>query len=224
MKSKSTFILILLTGIFLISSLSGILAEDLLGTYKQYSCVELVQYCGNCSFVNITSVTYPNSSIALSGPVAMTKVGTFYNYSFCNTTVIGTYRVSGTGDMNAPGVYETFNYLFDINATGDNSNFSFFLIIAIISLTVFLIALYSGNEYIMFISSALVLLTGVYAMVYGIGNLSNTFTQMVSFVILGLGILFLILSSLKAIAEASDEGDVIGGYGAGGEDYDYYKE
>lgn len=87
-----------------------------LGTFKQNSCVNLIQTCDNCTYVNITSIKYPNSSSAL-GLSAMTKSGTLYNYSFCSTSVIGNYIVSGIGDLD--GELTSWNYDFNINGLGE---------------------------------------------------------------------------------------------------------
>ena len=54
---------------------------DTLGTFKQNQCLNLVQTCPNCSFINISAVLYPNSTQIL-GQVEMTKQGTFYYYNF----------------------------------------------------------------------------------------------------------------------------------------------
>ncbi len=81
-------------GIFLISLAS---ATTLLGTYKQWECVTLIQTCPDCSYNNITNVIYPNSSIAVSN-VTMYKDNTFYNYEFCGPSATGIYLVNGNGD------------------------------------------------------------------------------------------------------------------------------
>ena len=110
MKNKLT--LITLT---LILVLPMVLAEqNSLGIFKQNNCIELKQIC-NCSYVNVSSVTYPDSSQALS-MVSMTKLGTEFNYTFCNTSQLGTYLVTGFGDDN--GENTIFVYDFDITGNG----------------------------------------------------------------------------------------------------------
>jgi len=105
-------ILVLLS---LLLILSPAFAMDSLGLFEKDDCVMLTQTCSNCTYVNISSVQDPNSAIIKSN-LAMTKTGTFYNYSFCNTSDVGTYIVSGFGDNdNAPDV---FVYSFDITPNG----------------------------------------------------------------------------------------------------------
>ncbi len=113
---------------------------------------------------------------------------------------------------------------FEVTPTGNDYSLMFLIVIGLFALVLFVTALYSGNEYIMFLASLVIILLGVYTMIYGIGNVNDDFSKMVSFVIIGIGLFFIIISSLKAIAEASGE-DSIGGWGKGGGDsYDYYKD
>jgi len=104
-------ILMLILGLFLISLASA----ELVGTFQQSSCVNLPQTCDDCTYVKISSILYPNSSLAL-GEVTMTKTGTFYNYSFCDTNVTGTYFVNGYGDES--GIDKTWKYGFEITPSG----------------------------------------------------------------------------------------------------------
>ena len=86
------------------------------GTFKQNECVELIQSCSNCTYNNITSIVYPNSSKAISGEYAMTKSGTEYNFTFCNTSAVGRYIVNGHGDLG--GNDYVWAYDFEITPTG----------------------------------------------------------------------------------------------------------
>lgn len=92
-----------------------------LGIFERGECVELKQTCPDCTYNNISKVSYPNSSVALS-EVAMNKFDTFYNYSFCDTNTIGVYKVDGYGDLG--GTLDTWNYELEITPTGDNLSIS----------------------------------------------------------------------------------------------------
>jgi len=96
-------------------------AQSSLGLFKQNDCVELLQTCENCTYVNISAITYPNSTIIIS-EVAMTKADTVYNYTFCNTSVLGEYKVNGYGDED--GQKEIFVYVFTITSSGENLGLS----------------------------------------------------------------------------------------------------
>jgi len=92
-KLLLTFIL----GMFLISSISAL---DNLGTFKQNDCVRIVQTCATCSYVNISSVSYPNSSIAIANKEMSDAGDGEWYYDFCNTSLIGRYDVRGKGDLS----------------------------------------------------------------------------------------------------------------------------
>ncbi len=109
-------LLILFIGIFLISLTSAEIQT--LGTFKQRECINLIQTCENCTYNNISSVLYPNSSVVLSN-IVMTKDDTYYNYTFCNTSTLGSYIVNGYGDLD--GERTTWNYDFKITPSGNDA-------------------------------------------------------------------------------------------------------
>lgn len=65
------------------------LASADLGTFRQGDCVNIKTIL-NTTAVNISTLSYPNTTIALTN-VAMTKLGSTFNYSFCNTEPLGIY-------------------------------------------------------------------------------------------------------------------------------------
>lgn len=72
-----------------------------IGTVKQNQCVQLIGLCDNCTYMNVTSVSYPiNKTFVLFGQFAMTKNGGTFNYSFCNTNQTGEYVYTICGDLN----------------------------------------------------------------------------------------------------------------------------
>jgi hypothetical protein len=109
---KKLFIFLIL-GMFLISSVSAL---DNLGTFKQGECIRLVQTCASCSYVNLSSVTYPNSSTAINN-IEMSDAGDGeWYYDFCNTSLLGRYDVRGQGDLS--GTDTSFATWFDITPIG----------------------------------------------------------------------------------------------------------
>lgn len=78
---------------------------------KQRQCVNLPQLELNSTFQNITALQKPDKTLELRG-VLMTKSGSFYNYSFCNTSILGTYVVNGCSDITC------WAYDFEVNSTG----------------------------------------------------------------------------------------------------------
>jgi len=172
-----------------------------LGVFKQYECVTLIQTCANCTMVNISSVTYPNSTIAL-GQVEMIKSGTFYYYDFCKTDWAGTYRVNGYGDIDYPGIYETFTYTFDITPQGGAENSTTtFLFLLIISIAILMLGYIFHNYIFATVSGFGLMATGVYGIIYGFGDITNQYTRIISFVVIGLGMIISITSSFQYIDE-----------------------
>jgi len=92
-------------------------AEDSIGTYQQDSCVEIKQTCSSCSYVNI-SVSYPNSTRAITNQ-NMSLIGSgSWVYEFCNTSNLGRYNVMGEGDID--GSAESFATYFKITPSGSD--------------------------------------------------------------------------------------------------------
>jgi len=85
-------VLVFLLNLVFIATLPIVNAVSL-GTFAKDSDVRLIQTCNNCTYCNITSILYPNSSTILSNLV-MTQDKTVYSYNLTegNTTVVGTYR------------------------------------------------------------------------------------------------------------------------------------
>ncbi len=113
-KTKEIFLLFVCL-IFLISLASAQIQS--LGTFKLGDDVNLIQTCDNCTFNNITSVLYPNSTQTI-GEFEMTKRGTIYNFTLSsdNVTELGTYIVNGFGDLD--GIDTVWNYNFEITSFG----------------------------------------------------------------------------------------------------------
>lgn len=174
-------LLILILGMFLIN---GIYALDDLGNFKQNQCVRIVQTCATCSYVNISSVSFPNSSVAVSNS-EMTNAGDgeFY-YDFCSTNNLGRYDVRGKGDLD--GVETSFATYFTIK-----SNILIWLIIIYCFAFIFLIlSTYVNEELFVYISGISFLLAGVVIMINGIDIVNDWTTRAIAFISLGLGMLF----------------------------------
>ena len=91
---KISLTLTLLTFITLIS-FSSALGD--IGTVKQGECIELYNYCPTCSYINLTLIQFPDGSINNTNE-EMTKVNTDYNYTFCDTSLLGDYSYTTCGD------------------------------------------------------------------------------------------------------------------------------
>lgn len=166
--------------IFLIALLMLVLfiiiinAQASLGTFFQDEKVNLIQICDNCSFVNISNIVYPDSSIELLN-IPMTKNGNIYNYTFTNTRQTGTYQYATCGDLN--NIITCNNVNFEIKPLSRSYGKSIFSIdlssttniIIIIFLGLTSLLLFIGKSYLF--SGALTSLLGMMLLFNGINFL-----------------------------------------------------
>lgn len=112
MVNKKVFAIFILS-MFFISFISATTLDNF-GTFKQGENIRVKQICEDSTYINLSSITYPNSSIAVSN-IEMTSSGSgeFY-YDFNLTNDLGRYDVSGISD----GCLKTFTYYFDVNTNG----------------------------------------------------------------------------------------------------------
>lgn len=91
-------------------------AQESLGVIKQNECIRLYQTCPSCSYINISSVIYPDKTVANSS-LALTTTDNFEYYAdFCSTSQLGKYIVNGKGDVD--GTDTAFAYDFEVTSSG----------------------------------------------------------------------------------------------------------
>ncbi len=136
-------LLLLIVGLFLISLVGA--TQQTLGTFKKDICMQLTQTCGNCTFNNLTYVYQTSDAVLYNISDGMTKSGTFYNYTFCNTSTVGEYIVNGFG--NPDGEQTSWTYNFWITPTGtilEASDSMLYIFLTLGALFFFLLCLYGG--------------------------------------------------------------------------------
>ena len=198
---KNKILIVFVLGLFLI----GLASASLLGTYKQWECVTLIQTCDDCSYNNITNVLYPNSSVAVAN-ISMTMEDTFYNYEFCQTSANGVYLVNGFGDEG--GVKTTWYYDFEINPSGDLGK-SFLqnpvlLILIGLGLIFIILGVSIKLPAVGFLGSIILVLGGMYSLIYGFGDVSNIYTTGTGVAIIGLGVIFMMSSGYDWISQGNN--------------------
>lgn len=99
MRKLFLSLLVLLIVLPFISADSSDSYTQVIKPVAQGQCVLIKQGCGNCTYNNISSITYPNSTVAVSN-ISMSRSGPEYSYLFCLTSAVGTYNVNGFGDPN----------------------------------------------------------------------------------------------------------------------------
>jgi len=164
----------LLSAFLLITVVSASLpdCEFNLPTAKSGTCVNIINSCANCSFINISTVYLPPSSgEILSLDAEMTKNGVSYNYSFCNTTIIGTYVVTSFGDPNGELVIS--NTCFETTRSGDNLSGVQGAILFIPLIVFCFLTVYFGGNF--FVSNTIIAKAMYFDLAYFIGLLPVTF-------------------------------------------------
>lgn len=93
-----------------------------IGTVKSADCISLTQTCANCTYMNVTSIIYPNKTKEITN-YTMARSGSEFTYSnFCKTAAIGTYYYNTLGNPSGVAVNEPVQ--FEVTPTGmkDNTN------------------------------------------------------------------------------------------------------
>ena len=171
---------------------------------KVNTCVNIPQVCATCTYVNISSIKLPDSSVLIINS-NMGKNGVNYNYTFCGTNTLGTYTVTTCGDKD--GIFQCAVYNFEVTpAGGPESNTSFFILIAVFAVCLLILSFIFKNYIFSFLSGIGFLICGVYGMIYGFGDITNLYTRMVAFIIIGFGGIITIISALDLISNVEGPG------------------
>jgi len=119
MQNKS-FLLILC----MVLLIGGVFAtqQSLADPVKVGDTATLIQTCDSCTYINLTSIQLPNSTIILNGEHAMVKTGNVYTYSFNNTDLVGSYSYITCGDLD--GARTCQSVTFEVTQTGFSLNTS----------------------------------------------------------------------------------------------------
>lgn len=106
-------LLILFLGLFLVNLASAV---DI-PTVKLNETIQLIQYCPSCTFVNLSSITFPDNTQQYFNE-AMTKNGSTYNYSFSGTSQIGKHIYFVEGDKG--GTLSGESLEFEVTSSGNS--------------------------------------------------------------------------------------------------------
>jgi len=180
--------LCLILGIFLISLTS---AASSLGEVGQYDCIDLYQSCPSCSYVNLTAVKYPNTTVWVTD-LNMTKTGTEYNIAFCGTDTTGEYFYTVKGDKDGTETSETISFM--VTPLGRLGVLIFLVVLSFVFIGA---AMGLKIPPLGFIGSILLILAGMYAMIYGVSDVSNLYTRVIGMALLGVGFILIIASSYE---------------------------
>jgi len=141
-----------------------------LGTMKQNDCINLYQTCDDCSYVNLTSIKYPEGSIETFN-LMMTKSGQNFNYSFCNTSAIGDYTYTVAGDKG--GVYTTEVIGFSITPSGFAGTLGFYILILVIGAGIITFGFSKDDPTLVILGSFCLYFIGIYTLFNGIDGMKD---------------------------------------------------
>lgn len=96
-------IFLIMIALIMVISLSSAVIEELPDTIKLNDCANLIQV-DNVLTQNITSILKPNAIETLN--VVMEKDGTFFNYTYCDNDVTGSYTVNGVDNNGTVWAYD----------------------------------------------------------------------------------------------------------------------
>lgn len=192
-KQMTLMILIVLMAMmpFISASIENI------GSVKQYDCISLPQTC-NCTWNNITTVMYPNKTYITINQ-AMTGDGTYFNFTFCNTTDLGQYFVNGIG--NKDGISTTFNYYFTVTPTGMSGNIGFYIFLSIVIIGILLIGIFLHNLELTLIGAMISAAWGIWTAFYGFDTFKNAGTEVLSIGIIALSLYWIGQAGIEYLGE-----------------------
>jgi hypothetical protein len=195
---KYKLLIAIMLGFFLIGN---VIALEEMGTFKQGSTINVTQVCSNATYITLTSVAYPNSSLAIS-QINMTSLGNgeFY-YTFTNTSTIGRYDVRGISD----GCEKTFATYFEVTPSGFVGTLGFYIIILILSLGIIILGYGIEDAWVVVLGAFGFVLFGLFVLLYGIDGIKDTYyTWGIGIITIMTGAYFGIRGSLEQIGDIGE--------------------
>jgi len=184
--------------------------QETLGNFKIGECINLRQSCSNCSYSNISQIIAPDSSTVLT-EVIMQKIGNDYNYTWCDADQNGEYII--VGFSNVDGIKTSWAYNLFVTPTGvlQESFFenSVLLILLALAMIIMVLAFYMHSFPLGFIAGIMWMLGGVYAMIYGFNNYTDTFTRAVGLVFISIGFIFSVAAGYEWLFDLDDDAEEV---------------
>lgn len=179
-------ILTLFLGMLLIGLMGNVIALESMGTFKQGEPIRITQVCSDATYITISSISYPNSTTAVSNVNMISSGSGEFYITFNETSTLGRYDVRGVSD----GCENTFATYFNITTTGDGFSFWFIILGTALAILFLIFSLVTPEEFFVYISGLFFLIEGIYIMINGFSVINNTNTRMFAYIYIGIGILF----------------------------------
>ena len=168
-----------------------------IGPFKQNRIIQLVQVCDNCTFVNVTVVQLPLDAGRISINATMAKNGQNYNYSFAQTSTLGTYMYTTCGNPDGVLTCQTVNFL--VTPSGNKDVLGLFIIVISIIYAIALFGFFGRNVWISLLGGLGLITLGLFTLNNGIDIFRNSITEVFSWTTIGLGAFVAIFTSLELI-------------------------
>lgn len=192
MKKQNT--LSIIVGFFLVFTLMFFpminATETDMGNFFQNKEIRISEICSNSTSANITSITYPNSSLAVQN-VEMNKTGFGeYYYIFSETSELGEYNVNGI--IN--GCENDFELSFNVLEPEDKGLFGLDNFKTTTSLIIFILFLVIAG--VMFVIGKPII-TSIIVIIEGFILLVNNVSVLLSLILISLGVLIAFMGGEK---------------------------
>lgn len=196
MKTTNINLIIIFISIITLSSFASAVGD--IGLVKQGDCIELYNYCPTCSFINLTIIQFPDGSISNMNE-AMTKTNNDYNYTFCDTILLGKYSYTTCGDKAGEETCEDISFESTPSGRGGSSNIAFVIILIVIIYSVTLISFFGRNMPLSILTGMLMTFFGVWIIRNGIVIYRDNLTNYFGYVTIAIGAMIAIISAIALI-------------------------
>lgn len=180
-------------------------ALDSFGTFKRCSNIRITQVCSDATYITITSISYPNSSLLVSNKNMTFSDGEFYyNLNSSQTCELGRYDVRGISD----GCEKSFAAYFEVTIDGKEktlikTDYQFFVFFGISMFLGLLLGAFGifKDERILIFSAMGFFAAGILANYYQQETLLIFPTETISLILIGLGMLCLAIGIYRWLPE-----------------------
>jgi len=119
----------------------------------------------------------------------MTSYGVGWNGSIAGNYFNETGRYSVLIWCNSTTDGGFLEYSFDVIPSGNKNSIYLLIFMIVIAMVLFIFSIQERNPYIGFVASSLFIICGIYIMINGVDLVSNEFSMMLSYVVLGFGLM-----------------------------------
>lgn len=167
-----------------------------IGIVKQNECIDLHNYCPTCSYINLTSIKYPNGTINDMNE-GMTKSNNNYNYTFCDTLALGKYSYITCGDKSGIVACETITFESSPSGRSGSSNIALVIILIVVIYTVTLLFFFGRNLPLSVLCGMMMGFFGIWIVRNGIVIYRDNLTNYFGYVTMVIGLIIALWAAIE---------------------------